>query len=168
MAKPVTFAALLKDITAADVHVPSAGGTGKKKPKEACEKADWTTTLNITKMDSDRQQVFGWASVVEKGGNPIVDKQGDVIPVEELEKAAYDFVLNYREQDDMHAGGPTGRCIESMVFTMEKQEALGIDLGQVGWWVGFQVDDPALWKAHKEGKRPEFSIGGHSLKQKVS
>jgi hypothetical protein len=129
--------------------------------------ADWSIPLTVAKADPDKQLIFGWASIVEKGGKPVVDKQGDIIPVEELEKAAYDFVLHSRQNDDRHIGGPTGRCVESMVFTKDKQQALGIDLGKVGWWVGFKVDDDDLWAAHKRGERPEFSIGGGAVRESV-
>ena len=104
--------------------------------------------------------VFGWASVSTKDGKIVVDKQGDMILPEDLEKAAYDFVLYCRSQGDMHKAMQCGRLVESMMFTKEKQQIMGIDLGMEGWWTGFKVDDQALWQAHKRGERPEFSIGG--------
>jgi Putative phage serine protease XkdF len=127
----------------------------------------WKLPLTIKKADPDKQQIFGWASVVEKDGRAVIDKQGDIIPVEELENAAYEFTLTSRKHGNMHAGDVNACLIESMVFTEEKQKALGIDLGQVGWWVGFKVDDTELWAAHKRGDRPEFSIGGAAITQKV-
>jgi hypothetical protein len=122
----------------------------------------WSLPLEIKKFDQDQQLMFGWASVVEKDGRIIVDKQGDIIPAEELEKAAYEYTLSSRVQGDMHDTVGVGRMVESMVFTKEKQKALGIDLGLVGWWVGFKVDDTELWAAVKRGEKPEFSIGGSS------
>lgn len=137
------------------------------KPKTVLEKlSDWSIPLDIVKAQPDQQLVFGWASVSTKNGLVIVDKQGDMILPEDLEKAAYDFVLYCRSQGDMHktnnANEPVqvGRLVESMMFTKEKQDVLKINLGLEGWWVGFKVDDPALWEAHKRGDRPEFSIGG--------
>lgn len=122
--------------------------------------SSWALPMTIAKADPDQRLIFGWASVVEQDGKIVVDKQGDIIPVEELEKAAYEFTLYSREGDDMHMRPRTSRMVESMVFTREKQAALGIDLKKVGWWVGFRVDDGALWDAVKRGERPEFSIGG--------
>ena len=51
---------------------------------------------NINKFYDDEQLVFGWASVSKdaKGNRPL-DWHGDLIDVEELEKAVYDFVLNF-------------------------------------------------------------------------
>ena len=119
--------------------------------------------LDIKKLDPDQRMVYGWASVVEKDGKPVVDKQGDIIPVAELENAAYEYNLNSRYGSDMHQRKGVSKLIESMVFTKEKQKILGIDLGQVGWWVGFKVHDDELWAAHKRGERPEFSIGGAAI-----
>lgn len=127
----------------------------------------WTADWEIKKVDEDKQQIFGWASVSMVDGELIVDKQDDVIPIEELEKAAYDFTLYHRVQGDMHSTLGMGRLIESCLFNAEK-EACGIfaknEQGQTiaGWWVGFQVDDN-FWKLYKEGKRAEFSIGGRAF-----
>lgn len=120
----------------------------------------WSIPFKIAKADADQQLIFGWASVVEKNGQLIIDKQGDAITPEDLEKAAYDFALNARAHGHMHEQTGTGRMVESMIFTKQKQDILGIDLGKVGWWVGFKVDHPETWAAHKRGELPEFSIGG--------
>jgi hypothetical protein len=128
---------------------------------------DWSLPLDIRKVAPDQQLVFGWASVIEKNGVLVVDKQGDIIPVSAMEPAAYDFVLYSRDHGDMHEQTGAGRLIESMMFTVEKQAALGIDLGMVGWWTGFKIDSPELWGAYKRGERPEFSIGGSALSREV-
>lgn len=132
-------------------------------------KQEFEFSVAVKKVDPEQQMVFGWASISSIGGVEVIDKQDEVIPVEELEKGAYEFVLYSREHGDMHAKRDTGRMIESMVFTPDKAAA-GVfardDTGAalMGWWVGFRVSDPDLWKKHKEGKRPEFSIGGHATR----
>lgn len=119
--------------------------------------------FTISKIDKDKRQIFGWASVITKDGKPIIDKQGDVILCNELEPAAYDYVLNSRLMGDMHKDIGVGRMIESCVFTKEKQQALGVDLPTEAWWLGFIVDNNGVWKSIKQGERPEFSIGGFAL-----
>lgn len=119
--------------------------------------------FQIKKADAEQRQIFGWASVVTKGGELIIDKQGHAIPPEELEPAAYDYVLRFRDQGHLHQDLGVGRMIESMVFTKQKQDALGIDLGMEGWWIGFKVDSDEVWESHKRGELPEFSIGGQGL-----
>lgn len=144
-----------KDLTPVDNALKSDSGPG------------WSIPFKITKADPDQQLIFGWASVVEKEGHLVIDKQGDIILPEDLEKAAYDFVLYARQHGDMHKNIGTGRLVESMVFTKEKQAALGIDLKKVGWFVGFRVDDPEVWQANKRGDLPEFSIGGSGKRIEV-
>jgi hypothetical protein len=129
--------------------------------------SSWSMPFDVRKVLPDQQLIFGWASVAEQNGVMVIDKQGDIIPVQELESAAYDFVLNSRQQGDMHDRMAVGRLVESMMFTTEKQAALGIDLGMQGWWTGFFVDCPETWAAHKSGARPEFSIGGQAVPVEV-
>ena len=117
-------------------------------------------TGQIVKADEDQRLLFGWASVVEKDGALVTDSQGDQISPAELEHAAYDFVIRARIAGDMHEKVGTGHLVESMVFTAEKQEALGIDLALQGWWVGFKIEDDRVWDLIKSGDRPMFSIGG--------
>lgn len=122
----------------------------------------------VTKVDKDRQLVFGWASIVEKGGKAVSDLQGDEISEEELEKAAYSYVLESRLGGEMHKRTKgVGRIVESIVFTKEKQDALGIDLGKSGWWIGFKIDDTEVWKKVKDGTYPMFSIHGRGNRKKV-
>lgn len=123
----------------------------------------WTIPYRVAKFDMPQGMIFGWASIVTKAGMPVIDKQGDIIPVHELEKAAYDFVLSSRQHGDMHVDVGTGRLVESLVFTAEKQKAMGIDLGHEGWWTGFKVESPAVLDACGRGERPEFSIGGEAV-----
>lgn len=120
----------------------------------------------------DRKQVFGWAyQSHDKDGRLIVDKSGEAIgSPEELEKAAYKFVLTSRKQGDMHrrvGADPhvAGTMIESMVFTPEKIEKMGLPPGSMptGWWVGFQVSDES-WDDVKSGRK-QFSIHGTGKKR---
>lgn len=125
--------------------------------------AESRITFEMKKADPDQRLIFGWASVVTKDGRPIVDHQNDVIPVDELEKAFYDYVLSARQHGHMHSNIGTGRLVECMVFTKQKQDLLGIDLGFEGAWVGYLVDDERVWASHKRGELPEFSIGGMAV-----
>lgn len=143
----------------------------------------------ISKLDDDQRLVFGWANVsVAKstangqGGHDIYDLQLDSIPPHELEKAAYDFVLDFRESDEMHDGPCIGKCVESIVFTPDKLEKFATDpvSGKVDpgvldvltkvfpcrWWVGFKVDAP-VYAAVKSGKYKMFSIAGEADRQVI-
>jgi len=120
----------------------------------------------IIEKNEDQQLIFGWASVVEEDGVSVVDSQGDIISEIELEKAFYDFVLNARNAGEMHISKDAGELVECIVFTKEKQEALGIDLGKVGAWVGFKVNKECFAKV-KDGTYKMFSIGGIGVRTDV-
>lgn len=136
------------------------------------EDGSWERDFKIAKLDDEQHVVFGWLSwSVDKQGRLIVDSQDDVILPADLEKAAYDHVLYSRETDAMHEGGAVGRLIESMVFTKEKQAALGIPAGvlpECAWWVGYKVDDADTWERVKNGELRAFSIGGTGQRQEIS
>ena len=121
----------------------------------------------FAKADADKQQVFGWASVVEVNGEPVVDLQGDYISSDEMERAGYEYVMKSRRGGDMHLRddwSPVQKSdmIESFIVTEEKRDAMGLpDSVPTGWWVGFQVQDPEVWSKVKSGERTGFSIHGH-------
>ena len=124
----------------------------------------------ITKLDEDQFLVFGWASVAEKDGSTVIDSQGDVIPLAELEKAAHNFVLNSRTGGAMHEVYGVATLVESIVFTPEKLAALGLaeDALPHGWFVGFKVHDAEAWQKIKNGDYSMFSIGGRAVREAVS
>ena len=118
---------------------------------------------SIAKIDEEQRIVFGWASVAKRAdGTTIEDSQGDVIESADLEKAAYDFVLDFREANAMHSGPVTGRLVESFVSTPEKLEKMGIPAGVLptGWWSGYKIEDDDAWAGVKSGRYKMFSIEG--------
>lgn len=124
--------------------------------------------FSVQKVEPDERLVFGWFYVCEKGGEQVVDHSGDVIDIADIEKCAYDFVISARIQGDQHVKKGVGLLVESIVFTKEKQEVLGIDLGKIGWWGGFKVHDDELWQKIKKGERPAFSIAGFAESEEIN
>ena len=141
--------------------LPSQKGTAKVE-----KRVEVTWGGEIAKADADKQQIFGWASVIELDGEPVLDLQGDVISPEEMEKAGYSYVMKSRKGGDMHLRDnwepiQKSDMIESFIVTEEKRQAMGLpDSVPTGWWVGFQVQDPQVWSDIKAGKRTGFSIHG--------
>lgn len=126
--------------------------------------------FKIAKSDDDKRLAFGWANVsIRTDGEVIEDWQEDIIEPEELEKAAYQFVELYREGGEMHERGGVAVLVESVVFTQEKQKAIGIPEGTlpVGWWIGFKVLDDDVWEKVKDGTYPMFSIEGEAERVEV-
>lgn len=135
----------------------------------------------IAKIDDDQQIVFGWASVsVGKDGALLVDRQDDVIFPEDLEHAAYDFVLNSRQADTSHDEITKAHLVESMVFTAEKLEKMGLafvtpegevkksDAQVCSWFVGFYVPDAQVWEGIRKGDFAAFSIGGFAVREPMA
>jgi hypothetical protein len=146
------------------------------------EHSDVERVLKFEVFDDDRHQAFGFAYVaravdVSKGAVDlvrVVDHSGEFVEPSDLEKAAYEFNLEYREGDEGHTETVTAHLIESMVFTEEKlakfatsdgvldEEKLDVLKTVFGesWWTGWQIDD-AMWPKVRKGELPMLSIGGH-------
>lgn len=114
--------------------------------------------------DDPQQLIFGWANVtVQEDGTAPFDWQGDIIKTEELESAAYNYVLNFGLAGVNHDWSTEcGWIVESMMFTKEKMNLMGIPEGTIpeGWWIGFYIPDPAVYKKVIEGEFNMFSIQG--------
>lgn len=145
--------------------VVKSTGVPQDKPEEVIK-----GRFQIMKSDDEKMLAFGWASVSMRiDGEVIEDWQNDILEPEELEKAAYDYVLLYREGGEMHERGGAAVLIESVVFTEEKMQAMGIPAGTlpVGWWIGFKVTDSDVWEKVKDGTYPMFSIEGEAERVEV-
>lgn len=113
-----------------------------------------------------QQLVFGWANVtIQEDGTTPFDWQGDVIDSEVLESAAYNYVLQHGLANQEHEyGTECGWLVESMMFTKDKMAAMGIPEGTIpeGWFVGFYIPDPDVYKKVVNGEYNMFSIEGYA------
>jgi len=126
--------------------------------------------LSVVKSDDDKKLVFGWASVSARvEGEPVVDYQNDMIELDELEAAAYEYAVAFSNAGEMHQRGGVGRLVESVVFTKEKAAAMRLPEGFLpkGWWVGFKITDDEVWAKIKTGEYNMFSIEGTAKRQAV-
>lgn len=127
--------------------------------------------FTITKVDDDCNLVFGWANVAFRvDGEQIEDHQEDIVDIEELEPAAYQFVLEFRETGVMHQGEAVGDLIESFVVTPEKLERLGLapNALPLAWWVGFYIESDEVFAKVKSGEYKMFSIQGKAIREEVA
>lgn len=143
------------------------------RPVQKSDDLEWSG--EISKVDEEKRQVFGWCSLTKVNGEDVIDRQGDYIPLDEVEKSAYNYVIHSRKGGDMHkrdgdAPLHTSDLIESFVVTPEKLESLGLEPDAVphGWWVGFKVNDDDQWEAVKKGDRAHFSVHGKGRRKEVS
>ena len=124
-----------------------------------------TTTFKIAKANDSEGLVSGWANVaINADGSLPLDWQDDIIRPETLEKAAINFMMDYRGSGEMHEGDSKGIVVESIVFTKAKQQAIGIPEGIVpeGWFITVKVLDPVVFEQVKNGTYKMFSIQGHA------
>ena len=129
-------------------------------------------SFSIYKTDDEKRLVFGWASVsITADGEQLEDRQHDMIDPEDLEEAVYEYVLNFRDTGELHNPKlrKKGKLVESCVFTVEKQKAMGIPEGTlpIGWWIGFKIEDDEAWEKVKNGTYRMFSIEGKANRVRV-
>lgn len=141
---------------------PAKSGQAKKSVRKRIAKADFSPTIKIVDTDEPQNLIFGWANVsFTKDGEQVLDHQGHMIDIEDLEHMAYNFTVKYRKSGDMHRSAAFGELVESMVYTPEKLEVLGLAEGSVpyAWWVGFRLPPEEAEKVRK-GERSMLSIEG--------
>lgn len=119
----------------------------------------------ILKADDEQRMVYGWASVVTEKGEPVIDRQGDVIEPDTLVKAVNDFMEHVRVGKAMHTGEQVGVVVHSLPITKEIGDALGIQSDREGWVVAYKVFDDEVWDMVKSGELAAFSIGGRAVKE---
>lgn len=129
--------------------------------------SDVAMDFKVAKSNDDLRLVYGWANVsVNANGSIPMDWQDDIIPPEVLEKAAINFMRDYRGSGVQHKGLSQGTVVESLVFTKTVQNILHIPEGCVpeGWFIVVQVDDQNLFNEVKKGTYKMFSIQGQAKK----
>lgn len=114
----------------------------------------------VVKLDKERRVAYGWFSVIEEDGEAIVDAQGDVIKEGVLLDAVHEFAVDSRAGRILHRGHRIADIVESIMLTKDVQDALGIDLGRVGWFGAMKFRDDETWARVKSGELQAFSIGG--------
>ena len=124
-------------------------------------------TGQILKADDEQRMVYGWASVVTEKGEPVIDRQGDMIAPDTLVRAVNKFMEHVRVGKEMHKGDQIGAVIHSMPITKEIGESLGIQSDREGWIVAFKVYNDDVWAKVKSGELAAFSIGGRAMKEEL-
>lgn len=120
--------------------------------------------------DADEEEQKAWAPVLIPNET---DKQGDVIPPNEIEKAAHQFLANFRNIDTDHdLMGGKGVPIES--WTLKQDTSFTLPGGdetreypEGTWMMGVQFGDET-WTRIKAGEITGFSIYGEAENIPVS
>ena len=121
----------------------------------------------ILKTDDEQRMVYGWASVITENGEPVVDRQDDMIEADTLVKAVNEFMEHVRVGKAMHVGEQVGTVVHSLPITKEIGDSLGIQSDREGWVVAYKVFDDDVWAMVKSGELAAFSIGGKAIKEEI-
>jgi len=109
-------------------------------------------------LSEDDRIVAGWASV------EILDSQGDIIPIEEIERAMYVLMDRGGQILYGHGNKPIGKILKWEIRKHPEANANGL------WVVAkiykdYPLDDE-VWRLVKEGQLKGFSIGAQGRKEK--
>lgn len=127
-------------------------------------------TIAKDTVKAEKGLVSGWANIAKMPDGSIpLDWQGDVIEPEDLEDAAVQFMKDYRDSGVGHKGNSTGIVVESIVFTKDKQLAMGIPEGVVpeGWFITVQLQNEEVISKVKSGEYRMFSIQGTATRESI-
>ena len=107
-----------------------------------------------------------------RDGRYVVDHDDQWCEPEDVEEAAYDFVLHAANgpisgEDHDEGYKPDAFLVESVAFTPDKLIAMGMDPGSVdlGHWVGLHVPDADAYERIKSGAKAMLSIDGWAMEE---
>lgn len=130
----------------------------KPKDEEQGKEKRAEIYARIVKIDDEERFALAPALVPNR-----VDKHGDVISAEEIERTAHNFMANYQSVHFMHEA-PLPRSdvtiVESYILRQPYELADGDELPPGTWMIGFKIHNPELWRMIKKGEIRGVSIGG--------
>lgn len=135
-------------------NTPEGEPMGEPMPEKL-----YRVTTKIAKVDDDLGLVFGWGIISTENGEPYVDLQNEHIPVDQMLKAATDFMLHSRATDEMHDEVAKGVTVHSFPMTNEIAESYGMTTDREGWMIAVDPGEEILAK-FRSGEYTGFSIGG--------
>jgi hypothetical protein len=140
-------------------------------PATAPDLIQHTLNIAITKADDIAQMVYGWASVAfTKNGEQLIDLQGDVLDIDELETAFIEYAKDSRALNFMHNGPQRGTLVELFIATPEKLNKLGLaaDALPLGAFVSYHIPNAADYAQAKQDGLLAFSIEGTAIREDIT
>tara|TARA_Y100000034_G_scaffold92548_1_gene111886 strand:+ start:99 stop:1007 length:909 start_codon:yes stop_codon:yes gene_type:complete len=132
-------------------------------PEPAAKSLD-VTIIKAEDDDDEQRFVLGVVLVPD-----VQDLQDDIVSVDDVERAAHQFMLNKGCIGISHEDFPENACIvvESSVARQDLMfETLPVSKGS--WMLGLKVISDDLWEQVKAGEFSGFSIGGEASRRQLA
>jgi hypothetical protein len=115
-------------------------------------------TIQVPILKSAKKQI-----IYEVVSEPdTVDLHDDVIPADEIEKAAHEYLRNYRVVGVQHAEQADAEVVESFIAPVDYVADDGTTVKKGSWVMVVKVHSPELWADVENGVYTGFSIGGQA------
>lgn len=155
--------AIAIDDGAPELEVEAPTPEGAVSPERTIKRAF------LTKAEGDTEERYVLGVVMEPDE---VDTQGDTQSAEDIRKAAFAFMEDYRNGGGhmglMHKQIVDGKLCILESYIQKADETIGDQPVKTGtWMMAMRVIDDGLWDAVKSGDYTGFSIGGTAVKQPV-
>jgi uracil-DNA glycosylase len=115
----------------------------------------------IIKADKDKQIITG--IVLEPD---TVDAQGDTVSKEEIEKAAWRYMVSSRVIGLKHRDVAEAEVVESFIAPVDLLLG-GQEVAKGSWIMSVHVTDKDLWDSVKDGELQGFSVGGFGNREEA-
>jgi hypothetical protein len=130
---------------------------------ESLPKSDgqFSATCELCKVQDENEYTFVWGPVLVPES---MDKQGDVIAADEIEKAAHSFLEDSGRPGLLHRvmlGNRDATVVESGILRKEYAISKDRTLPEGTWVLGMRVYNRKVRDLIIGGKLRGFSIGGH-------
>lgn len=127
-----------------------------------CEPIEKQRVFSVFKEDEEKRIVYG--VVLEPDTE---DTQGDVISIDEIEKAAHFYMINSRVVGARHKREMEAKVIESYLAP-DDLEINGEKIKKGSWVLGVHIIDPIEWVTVKSDGYTGFSVGGWALREEAT
>lgn len=91
-----------------------------------------------------------------------IDLHGDIIEADEIEKAAHEYLRNWRLVGDQHTQVADAEVVESFVAPVDYDAPDGTRVRKGSWVMVVKVHAASLWAEIEKGAYTGFSIGGQA------
>lgn len=149
--------------------------TGSFEEATGKEAEDFALSVDVQKIDEEQRIVGGWLYVcTDKDGNQVVDHSGEVIEIDELEKAAHEYLIDSRAGKMSHRGDAIADLVQLWVSRKETRSAIGIPEGILpdGVFVAYKIHETeagnTAWEAVKSGELRMLSLGGGCRREVIN